>query len=789
MWNKFAGIILRNRALLLIIIGLFSAYMFYESTRVKLSYEYATLLPKSSKEYKEYNYFKKTFGEEANVFIIGIKDISFFTLKKFNEYRQINEKIKKIDGITAIMSVPDLYVIKKDITKKQFVVKSLFPDTVKTQQELDSLKHLVFNLPFYKSFIFNDTAKVYLTAITFQKKLVDSKERIAVIDDIVKMYDDWGNKYGLTIHYSGLPYIRTAISEKIEREMKIFVVLAFLVTIIILYIFFRSLKVIGFASIVVFLSLIWTLGFMGIFGYKITMVTAMLPPLIIVIGIPNTIYLLNHYFLEFKTHSNKIKALQRTISRTGNAIFLTNLTTATGFGTFVITNSKILKEFGVIATLSILGLFLLTLIIIPTMYSFSPSPSSKHFRHLDSKFSKVFMNFVTMTFTRGRKVLYITVTIVAVAAIIGLAKIKILGYMVDDIPHHDKVYVDLKFFEKYFKGVLPIEIMIDTQKKKGLLKPSVMKKIDKLQKRFEEYPELSRPLSYIELIKFTKQAYYNLNPKKYSLPKGMERNFILSYVKKAKDSRGIMKSFIDSTKSKARISVEVADIGTIKMKELVKKMQADVDSVFPPEKYKSILTGISIIYMEGMHYLVNNLIWSVILAIVLIAIFMSLLFGSLRMVLISLVPNLLPLIITAGVMGFAGIPLKPSTILVFSIAFGISVDDTIHFLSRYRLELKNNDWEIGKSVLEAMKHVGISMFHTSIVLFFGFFIFVFSDFGGTVALGLLVSMTLIVAMITNLLLLPSLLMSLERYITTRAFAEPLLSIFDEEEDIDIDQLN
>ena len=780
---------MRNRVVILVMVGLFSLFMLYEAFKVKMSYEYATLLPKSSKEYKEYNYFKKVFGEEANVFIIGIKDSSFFTLDKFKNYKRINDKIKKIKGITALMSVPELYVIKKDNAKKQFVLNHIFPDSIKSQEELDSLKNLVYNLPFYKSFIFNDTSHVYLMAITFKKKLVDSKERIAVIDDIIKMFDDWGDKYGLTIHYSGLPFIRTAISEKLEKELKDFVLLAFFVTIVILYLFFRSFKVIIFSTIVVTLSIIWTLGVMGILGYKITMVTSMLPPLIIVIGIPNTIYLLNHYFQEYLGHSNKIKALQRTISKTGNAIFLTNLTTATGFGTFVITNSKILKEFGVVASFGVFGLFLLTLMLVPIMYSFAKPPAPRHVKHLQNKSSERFINFVTNVFTNRRKLLYFIILLITLLSVIGLTKIKVLGYMVDDIPHHDKVYVDLKFFEKYFKGVLPIEIMIDTQKKKGLLKPSVMRKIDKLQNKFAAYSELSRPVSYIELVKFSKQAYYNLNPRKYSLPKGMERNFIMSYVKKAKDKKGIMKSFVDSSFSKARISIQVADIGTIKMKKLVKKMNADIDSIFPKEKYKTILTGISIIYMKGMRYLVNNLIWSVILAIVLIAFFMALLFRSFKMVLVSLVPNLLPLLITAGVMGFAGVPLKPSTILVFSIAFGISVDDTIHFLSRYRLELKHYDWSISDSVSMAIKHVGISMFHTSIVLFFGFFIFVFSDFGGTVALGLLVSMTLIVAMVTNLLLLPSLLMSLERYITTKAFAEPLLSIFDEEEDIDLDELN
>lgn len=686
------------------------------------------------------------------------------------------------------MSIPDLYIIQKNNQEKRFVVKPLFPDTVQTQKELDSLKHLVFKLPFYKSFIYNDTAQVYLTAITFEKKLVDSKERIAVIDDIVSMFDAFGKKHGLTIHYSGLPYIRTAISEKIEKEMEIFVLLALLVTIVILYIFFRSLRVILFSIIVIGISISWTLGIMGLFGYKITMVTALLPPLIIVIGIPNSIYLLNHYFMEYMSHANKIKALQRTISKTGNAIFLTNLTTATGFGTFVITNSRVLREFGVVASLSVFSLFLLTLILIPTLYAMSSPPSSRHFRHLESTFSTKLINFIEQVINKRRKLLYGIIVFITVLAMVGMGKIKILGYMVDDIPHHDKVFVDLKFFEKYFKGVLPIEIMVDTEKKKGVLKPSVMKKIDRLQKRFAEYDELSRPLSYIELVKFSKQAYYNMNPAKYSLPKSMERNFILSYVKKAKDNKGIMKAFVDTTMQKARISVEVADIGTIKMKELVSKMKADIDSIFPQDRYKTMITGISIIYMKGMKYLINNLIWSVVLAIVLIAVFMALLFGSFRMVMISLIPNLLPLIITAGVMGFAGVPLKPSTILVFSIAFGIAVDDTIHFLSRYRLELKNLEWEIGKSVSEAIRHVGISMLHTSIVLFFGFFIFVFSDFGGTVALGLLVSLTLVVAMVTNLLLLPSLLMSLERYITTRAFAEPLLSIFDEEEDIDLDKL-
>ncbi len=788
MWKYLVRIILRKQSYILVIFGIFTVFMIYESFKVKLSYEYASLLPKSSKEYKEYQQFKKTFGEEANVLVVGFKDPSFFQLEKFNRFREITRNIKSKKGITELISIADIYAIKKDNKKKKFVLVPLFPDTVKSQKELDSLKNIAFNLPFYKSFLYNDTAHVYTAAITFEKHLVNSKERIAVIDDIVKLFDDFGAKYNITFHYSGLPYIRTAISEKIKKEMKIFVLLALIVTLVILYLFFHSGRVIIFATIIVSVSVIWVLGFMGLLGYKVTMVTAMLPSLIIVISIPNIIYILNHYFIEYKEHNNKAKALQRTITKTGNAILLTNFTTAVGFGTFVITNSRILKEFGVVASLSIIGLFLLTIFLIPVFYSLSSPPSSRHFKHLESKFSNKLINFMGNVITKYRKLLYVLTLTIVILGVIGTAKIKILGYMVDDIPHHDKVYRDLKFFEKYFKGVLPIEVMIDTHKKKGLLRNSVIKKFDRIQKKFATYPELSRPLSYVELIKFTKQAYYNLNPHKYSLPRGMERSFILSYLKGVKNNKKLSKAFVDTAMQKARISIEVADIGTIKMRTLVKKMKTDIDSVFNPSKYSTIITGTSIIYMKGMEYLINNLIWSVILAIVLIAMLMALLFGSLRMVLISLIPNLIPLIVTAGIMGFAGIPLKPSTILVFSIAFGIAVDDTIHFLSQYRVELKYNDWEISKSVFVTIKHVGMSMFHTSVILFFGFFIFVFSNFGGTQALGLLVSITLIVAMVTNLFLLPSLLMSLERYITTQAFAEPLLRIFDEDEDIDLDEL-
>lgn len=788
MWVVIARLILRNKTFSLVLIGLVTVFMAYRGSHVKLSYEYASMLPKRDTAYKAYDYFKSLFGEEANVFVIGYRDTNYFQIEKFSELRKLTDSIATIDGITALLDVSHMMNINKDTKNKKFVVVPVFPDTIQLQEILDSLKNEVYQLSFYNHLLLNDTAHIFLTAITFKKELINSKERIGVIDNIKEKFDDFGTKYKLDIHYSGLPFIRTAVSEKIQTEMRLFIILALLVTVVILYFFFRSFRVVLFSIIVVSISIIWVLGTMDLLNYKITVLTAMLPPLIIVIGIPNTIYLLNHYFFEFHSHQNKIKALQRTIHKTGNAIFLTNLTTAAGFGTFIITNSKILQEFGIVAFMNIIGLFVLTLILIPTFYSYVGKPKAKHIKHLNSKSSMWFLKILSNAIVKFRSGIYwITVGIVVIAAI-GIYQIKILGYMVDDIPHHDEVYVDLMFFEEYFHGVLPIEILIDTKKKKGVLNLKNIKKIDQLQKKLSKYKELSRSVSYADVIKFSKQAYYNGKKSYYKIPNGMEKNFILSYVSKAKDEKNLVKSFVDSTKQRVRVSIQVADIGTQKMKPLVDSIQMELDRIFPPEKYSTMVTGMSTIFMKGMKYLINNLFISLALAILLIAIFMSLLFGSFRMVMISILPNIIPLLLTAGMMGYFDVPLKPSTILVFSIAFGISVDDTIHFLSKYRLELRHYGWDISKSVSEALQHIGISMLHTSIVLFFGFAIFTLSDFGGTIALGLLVSFTLLVAMLTNLILLPALLLSFEKHITTKAFAEPMLSIFNEDEDIEMDEL-
>lgn len=753
-----------------------------------MSYEQSPLLPRKDPAFKDYQHFVNVFGEEGNLIILGIRDSAFFQIDKFKAWEKLSRDLSEVDGVENLLSVPNAYNLVKNPKERRFEIVELFPDTINTQQELDERADVFESLPFYKNLMYNPESHSYLLALTVNKDKMQTREREQMVKDIQQIGNAFEEEQDVVLHYSGLPYIRVVNSIKIKNELYFFSVLALAICIVVLFIFFRSFKAVIFPVIIVLTGVIWALGMLSFFGYKITLLSGMIPPLLIVIGIPNSIYMLNKFHYEYVSHGNKIKALQRVIIKIGNATFLTNLTTASGFATFVVVKSDILREFGIIASLNIMGLFLLSLMLIPIIFSFIEPPSTKNVSHLNNRFvSRIIRQLILITKYHRLKVYAVAVFILA-AGIFGITFIKSSGYMVDDIPEDDRIYKDLSFFESEFEGLMPLEIMVDTKRPGGVMQLSTFRDIEELEQQFAGYPELSSPLSLLNLLKFSKQAFYNGHENYYNLPNNREINFIMQYVGGDEASAEMLHSFIDSTRQIARISLRMKDIGTTRMEELYTSLNADIDSVFSAEDYDITVTGSSVTFFKGTQYLLRSLFSSLGLAILLISIFMAVMFSSWRMVVLSLTPNIFPLIFTAAIMGYMDIPIKASTILVFSIAFGISVDNTIHFLAKYRQELKVTGWNIRRSVVLALRETGVSMFYTSVVLFFGFGIFALSGFGGTQAMGVLVSLTLLMAVTSNLILLPSLLTSLDRLSTTRSFREPLLSIYDEEEDIELEDL-
>ncbi len=789
MWNWIASIILRKKWYVLSTVAIFTVIMLYFARNVQMSYELAQMLPKSDTTFKEYLYFKDLFGEDGSVMIVGVTDSNFFTLEHFSEWFDLNQNIKKIHGIEEVVSpVRIIHLIKNDSLKK-FSFEKVVPRKPTTQYEVDSLRNVLNKLLFYKGFLYDTDKHFYAMAITINKNRLSDKSRIQLIDSIHCNIMDYANKFNIPVHISGLPYIRIQTTEKVKSELYLFIILSIIVSIVVLIGLFRSLRAVFASLLVVGISVVFTLGLMGILNFKISILTGIVPSLLIIIGIENCIFLLNRYLSEYSSHQNKVKALSRIIQRIGTATFLTNLTTAVGFATFILSPTSILKEFGIIASLNIMIEFLLSLTLIPIILSFLPTPKERHIKHLQSRKSQFILTFIEKIIVKYKKIVLSGFVIIIVLSLWGMTRMETSGKMVDDLKNSDPTFQDLKYFEQNIGGIMPFEIIINTQKRNGVMQIKNIEKINKLQHHLlQQYTYFSKPLSIVELVKFAKQAYYNGNEEKYTLPKKEEVGFILSYlptknvVGDSVSQNNPLHAFIDSSKQITRISLQMADIGLKEMKKLKNELKPVIDSIFPPDKYNVIVTGNSVVYTKGTEYLIFNLLQSVLLAILVISLIMGLLFTSLRMILIAILPNLIPLLAVAGLMGFFQINVKPSTIIVFSIALGIAVDNAIHFLTRYRFELRHNNYDVQCAVIKALHGNGISMLSSLLVLVLGFSIFAFSDFGGTQAMGILVTLTLVFSLLSNIILMPMLIHTFAKSLSKKTIDKPMLEIFDEPSD-------
>ena len=790
MFTRISRIILRNRITLIILLVLFTAFMIFKAQEVKLSYDNSSLLSEKDSVMIKYQNFKNQYGEDGNVLMLGIKNPDIFKYDQFIEWYDLANTIRSIDGVQDVISMTrGINLIKNEVIH-QFDYYPLVTFRPKTQLEVDSLKKLILGLRFYEGMLYNPKTQASLMAITLDKKKLNDRSRIALVANIVKSAEAYKSKTNVEIHYSGMPYIRTITMQKVKRELFLFILMSIAIAATIMFLFFKSMKVVLSALLIVGISIGWVLGTITLFNFKITILTGVIPSLIVIIAIENCIYILNKYHWEYRLHGNKVRALIRVVQRIGFASLMTNAATALGFAAFIVIPNQMLREFGIITALNIMLEYILCITLLPIIFSFLDPPTEKHLSHLDSNFFGTIISKIIALISFKRNYIYGFAAFLLLIGVWGISMMKTSGKIVDDFQKNDPIYLDLKFFENNFGGVMPFEISIDTKKKNGVLVGSTLDKINEMQQMINTYPEFSKPLSIAELFKFSKQAYFGGDPSMYSMPSNVEKGFIMGYLPKNQKGKNLnlLFAYLDSTKRYTRVSFQMADIGTRHMDSLMAKIHPRIDSIFSPAKYEVDITGNSVVYARGTNFLIHNLFESVVIAIVLISLLMALLFSSFRMILVSMIPNIIPLLITAAIMGFAGIPIKPSTIIVFSIALGISVDNAIQYLSRYRHELKVTKGNIKISAINALNEAGFSMIYTSIVLVLGFSVFIISGFGGTQALGVLISTTLLIAMFFNIMVLPSLLLTLDKRLTSKAFTEPILEIYDEEDidTIDID---
>ncbi|MCR5036814.1 MAG: MMPL family transporter [Bacteroidales bacterium] len=764
MWNKIADYIMNHRVLNLVIASVLLIFLGVKAFSIKMGHNLANTLPDTDSTMVVYRQFLDTYGEDGRAIFIGMVEDNLFDLPNFQDYYDLNENIRQINGVTECLSVTRVYNIVKNDSIKKFQLSQVVSRRPESQKEVDSIKSVIESLAMYDGLLFNTETHSTMMLVTLDDEHANSNLRKETTDALSTLLNDYGTRHGIEMHVSGMPYIREVTTQKMVKEIVGFTFLSIVVAGLILYLFFRSWRPLVSVMTIVLLSVVYMFGIMALLDFDVTILTGVLPPLLIIIGVENSIFMLNKYHREFEACHDKIQALKNVIVRIGPANLLTNTTTAVSFASFIITRNALLVPFGILASICIMLTYVMTMVLLPTFFSYQKKPEGKMVNYMNNPRINYIMDEVSIFVLSKKRVIFAVLSVLMLACVIGATRITTSGRVVDDIAKSDKLYKDIMFFEENVGGVMPFEISIDTRKPKGIMNAQFIRKVQQLEDTLALYPEFSEPLSIAEVVKFARQGFYNGKREQFKIPSNNEFGFIMKYMPETKGGEmpAIVTQYMDKEMQCTRVSVQMANVTTPEIDAISRSLKPQIDQIFPKEKYDVVMTGSAMVTLQGTNYLIVNLSHSLFLAFIVIALLMAITFHKFKMVVISLIPNLIPLLFTAGVMGFCGIPLKMSTILVFSIALGISVDNTIHYLARYRLQMKMNDNDIKKSVMAAIQETGPSMIYSASILICGFLIFAFSSFGGTKIVGFLVPFTLLVALITNILVLPALVLTFYR---------------------------
>ena len=601
MWLFIANYILRNRFFIIGIITLLTVFFGYHAfTSIELENKYGLALPKDSATNQNYEAFKKRFGEDGNTMVIAIQTDSLFTKNNFKKWKELGDSILGMDGVEGRESEATLYCLLNDTVNEKFKLDKIYDEN----KSIDSIKNQIRSNPAFNNLLFNRSSNVSLMMVRINDEVIKDKTKwplVYKIENLARTYEKHLGK----IHIAGLPYLRIVIGSRIQGEMFLFIGISMFVTSLLLYVFFRSFRVVAISLIVVAIAVIWAMGVIGFLEYRLSPLMALIPPLMIVIGVPNCVFLLTKFHQEVKEHGNKIKALSRVIQKIGTATFMTNFTTALGFGTFIFTNSEKLMEFGIAASVNIMMVFVLSLTILPIISSFSPQPKARHLKHLDRKFARGIIGSVLYVTQYKRNWVYAVSIILVAIGFYGITKIKTTGNLTSDLPSKDPLKLDMMFLEKNFGGSIPFEIMINYKSKGRLFSATnntTLEKVDSVQQLLNKDSLFSKSISVVDLVKFVNMSYYGNDTNSFTLFSNNEKGRIKKYIDQFNlnnpSNQGMsMKELVDTSSTILRIRCQIKDLGSYEVLSYRDVWAKKIDAVMNPDKgnwekcFKQIAAG------------------------------------------------------------------------------------------------------------------------------------------------------------------------------------------------------
>lgn len=728
--------------------------LLYQWKNITFSYEFEDFLPQYDDNAQIFKDFKERFASDNDFLLLALeKKSGIFDSTFLKKVEKIESDIAKLDDVTAVRSILSM-------SEFRFMPGGLVVEI--PYIHLDSLRLDKDSVRIYShEELVNQFVSENGRSLCLFIKHTDflSKERSDILSD--KLYALLDKAELDDYHLIGRVVGQRYYVEKMMSEMMLFISISVILVILFLWIAFRSIWGILLPQVVLYLSAIWVIGSMGLFNEPINILLVLLPSILFVVGMSDVIHLVSKYIDNLRDGMPKNDAVINAVKEIGLATLLTSVTTAIGFISLIVIPVKPIQSFAIFVSLAVVITFIITILTLPALFIFSKAPVVAE-KYKNPIWHRVLAKTFKWTL-RNRKTIPLAFLLVFGVSLFGVTKLESNNFLMDELKDDNPVKMSFNYMDDNYGGIRPFELMIELKnpEQNQFWDKEVLQDFERVQDYLEDEYGVQRLTSLITFLKTANRSFKSGLHSNYKLPEN--KGDIARFKKQLQrlENGQILRLVVDSTQQFARITGTIPDWGNKKVTAKNDALEIFLKNELKSPYFDVKLTGTAHLLDLNLKTLSYNMMQGLILASVIIAVLMAILYRSFTMTIISLIPNMLPLIVVAGLMGLMGINLKISTAITFTIAFGIAVDDTIHFLSKLKLELSK-----GKTLLRALRTTyittGKAIILTSLVLLAGFFMLILSDFEGTFAMGALVSLSLFVAVVADLMLLPLLLLAFYR---------------------------
>ncbi len=717
--------------------------------QLEFDFDFEKFFPANDDSSDFYKDYRKAFESDNDFVLIGLENKNgVFDQSFLKDIEKLVTEIEKIENVEQVLAITNARDFKKAPGTGQIYDYPILHINKPERYTRDSIS-IAANDLFRGTIVSKDLTS---TALWIKHTQQISKEKCDNLsNDLHRVLD--GFTFDKT-HIMGRSVGQKIYVEMMQNEMMIFMGLSFILVIAFLFIAFRSGWGILIPIFVMTLAIIWNLAIIKLLGQKIDSMLTILPTIIFVVGMSDIVHFLTRYLAELRNGNDKLSAIKITIREVGLATLLTSLTTALGFLTLVSSPILPISNFGLYTAAGVIIAFILTFSMLPSTLVLVHKPKVNALKKRD--YWKPKLAYLFLYSLRNRKTILWLSLITFVLSGWAISTIRANNYLLQGLNENHPLKQEMRFFEKNYSGARPLEVAVIFKPDTDPFSTKTMRELALLEDHLKHNYGLNAITSFHSILKKTDEVVSSKKPGFEDSEKRIKKAYIYLL-----NEREIIQKFYNSEKNMARIYGQTDDLGRqyyiSKGEDLEHFMQTELKNA----NFNIKLTGTAQLIDRSNEILSSSMLKGLALAFLMIAILFGFLFKSWSMLVISLIPNILPLVMIGGVMGVSGIEFKVSNAIIFTIIFGIAVDDTIHFLSKFRMEIRK-----GRSMIYAMKRTfltsGKAIIVTSLILIAGFLTLVFSDFQGTFYIGLLISLSLVFAVVADLLLLPVLIWYLYR---------------------------